>query len=53
LLLGIVPNGVLLPMLAAILLISAVKIWRHEYKTASAKRIYDVRSGSQADITPS
>jgi len=30
LLLGIVPNGVLLPMLAAILLISAVKIWRHE-----------------------
>jgi uncharacterized protein len=30
LLLGIVPNGVLLPMLAAILLISAVRIWRHE-----------------------
>jgi uncharacterized protein len=29
LLLGIVRNGVLLPMLAAILLISAVKIWRH------------------------
>ena len=30
LLLGIVRNGVLLPTLAAILLISAVKIWRHE-----------------------
>lgn len=29
LLLGIVPNGVLLPVLAIILLISAVKVWRH------------------------
>jgi uncharacterized membrane protein YfcA len=29
-LLGIVPNGILLPGLAAILLISAVKVWRHK-----------------------
>ncbi|WP_020179932.1 sulfite exporter TauE/SafE family protein [Methylopila sp. M107] len=29
LLLGVVPSGVLLPLLAAILLISAVKVWRH------------------------
>ncbi|WP_027668455.1 sulfite exporter TauE/SafE family protein [Rhizobium leguminosarum] len=29
LLLGIVPNGFLLPALAAILLISAIKVWRH------------------------
>lgn len=29
LLLGIVPNGILLPALAVILLISAVKVWRH------------------------
>lgn len=29
LLLGIVPNAVLLPALAIILLISAVKVWRH------------------------
>jgi uncharacterized protein len=28
-LLGLVPNGILLPALAAILLISAVKVWRH------------------------
>ncbi|TDR93076.1 sulfite exporter TauE/SafE family protein [Enterovirga rhinocerotis] len=28
-LLGIVPSGVLLPLLAVILLISAVKVWRH------------------------
>lgn len=28
-LLGIVPSGALLPLLAAILLISAVKVWRH------------------------
>ncbi|ANP88746.1 hypothetical protein BA011_09795 [Rhizobium leguminosarum] len=28
-LLGIVPNGVLLPALAVILLVSAVKVWRH------------------------
>ena len=28
-LLGVVPNAVLLPMLAAILLVSAVKVWRH------------------------
>ncbi|MBY3313856.1 sulfite exporter TauE/SafE family protein [Rhizobium laguerreae] len=28
-LLGIVPNGVLLPLLAVILLISAVKVWHH------------------------
>jgi uncharacterized membrane protein YfcA len=30
LLLGIVPNAVLLPVLAALLLISAVKVWSHE-----------------------
>ena len=30
LLLGIVPGAILLPMLAVILLLSAVKIWRHE-----------------------
>jgi uncharacterized protein len=30
LLLGLVPNYVLLPLLAALLLISAVKVWRHE-----------------------
>lgn len=29
LLLGLVPNGVILPALAVILLISAVKVWRH------------------------
>ena len=29
-LLGIVPNAVLLPMLAVILLVSAVKVWRHK-----------------------
>jgi uncharacterized membrane protein YfcA len=29
-LLGIVPSGVLLPLLTAILLISAVKVWRHD-----------------------
>ena len=29
-LLGLVPNSILLPLLAAILLISAVKIWRHK-----------------------
>ncbi|SDE89353.1 hypothetical protein SAMN04488117_101634 [Celeribacter baekdonensis] len=28
-LLGVIPSGVLLPALAAILLISAVKVWRH------------------------
>ncbi len=28
-LLGIVPSGVLLPLLAAILIISAIKVWRH------------------------
>lgn len=28
-LLGVVPNGVLLPVLAVILLVSAVKVWRH------------------------
>jgi len=30
LLLGVVPNSILLPGLAAILVISAVEIWRHE-----------------------
>ncbi|WP_315778652.1 MULTISPECIES: sulfite exporter TauE/SafE family protein [unclassified Bradyrhizobium] len=30
LLLGVVPSAILLPTLAAILLISAVKVWRHE-----------------------
>jgi uncharacterized membrane protein YfcA len=29
LLLGIVPNSILLPALAVILLLSAVKVWRH------------------------
>lgn len=29
-LLGVVPNGVLLPVLAVILLVSAWKVWRHE-----------------------
>jgi uncharacterized protein len=29
-LLGIVPGGVLLPLLAVILLVSAVKVWRHK-----------------------
>ena len=29
LLLGLVPSGVLLPLLAALLLVSAVKIWKH------------------------
>ena len=28
-LLGLMPNGVLLPLLAAILVLSAVKVWRH------------------------
>ena len=30
LLLGIVPNAVLLPLLAVILMISAIKVWLHE-----------------------
>jgi uncharacterized membrane protein YfcA len=29
-LLGIVPGAVLLPLLAVILLVSAVKVWRHK-----------------------
>jgi hypothetical protein len=29
-LLGMVPSAILLPLLAAILIISAVKVWRHE-----------------------
>jgi uncharacterized membrane protein YfcA len=29
-LLGFFPNYILLPMLAALLLISAVKVWRHQ-----------------------
>ena len=29
-LLGIVPNAVLLPMLALILIVSAVKVWQHK-----------------------
>jgi uncharacterized membrane protein YfcA len=28
-LLGVIPEGVLLPLLALILLISAIKVWRH------------------------
>jgi uncharacterized membrane protein YfcA len=28
--LGLVPNSILLPILAALLLVSAVKVWRHE-----------------------
>jgi uncharacterized membrane protein YfcA len=27
--LGIVPSGILLPALAAILIVSAIKVWRH------------------------
>jgi hypothetical protein len=30
LLLGVVPSAILLPILAAILVISAVKVWQHE-----------------------
>lgn len=30
LLLGVVPNAVLLPLLVALLLLSAIKVWRHE-----------------------
>ena len=30
LLLGIIPNGVLLPALAALLIASSVKVWRHK-----------------------
>ena len=33
-LLGLVANRVLLPLLAALLLISAVKVWRHEERAA-------------------
>ena len=29
-LLGIVPSNVLLPLLAAVLLLSAIKVWRHQ-----------------------
>jgi uncharacterized membrane protein YfcA len=29
-LLGLVPNALLLPLLAVILMLSAVKIWRHK-----------------------
>jgi uncharacterized membrane protein YfcA len=29
-LLGLVPNGVLLPLLATILVLSAVKVWKHK-----------------------
>ena len=29
-LLGLVPNAILLPLLAALLVISAVKVWRHK-----------------------
>ncbi|WP_095203522.1 sulfite exporter TauE/SafE family protein [Mesorhizobium carmichaelinearum] len=36
LLLGIVPNALLLPALAVILLISAVKVWRHASPASSA-----------------
>jgi len=30
LLLGVVPSAVLLPLLVALLLLSAVKVWRHQ-----------------------
>jgi uncharacterized membrane protein YfcA len=30
LLLGLIPNNILLPMLAALLVISAVKVWQHK-----------------------
>jgi uncharacterized membrane protein YfcA len=30
LLLGVVPNAILLPFLAALLVISSVKVWRHK-----------------------
>jgi uncharacterized protein len=29
-LLGLIPNGVLLPLLAALLVISALKVWTHK-----------------------
>lgn len=37
LLLGVVPSTVLIPILAALLLISAVKVWRHWSKTRSPR----------------
>jgi hypothetical protein len=33
--LGLVPSAVLLPSLAVILVISAVKVWRHRYRISS------------------
>jgi uncharacterized membrane protein YfcA len=38
-LLGLVSNGVLLPLLAALLLISSVKVWRHKYRDSEAQEI--------------
>jgi uncharacterized protein len=34
-LLGIVPSAVLLPLLAVILGLSAIKVWRHKYVGAA------------------
>ncbi|MGY1617206.1 sulfite exporter TauE/SafE family protein [Geodermatophilus sp. SYSU D00691] len=36
LLLGVVPTGVLIPVLVALLLASAVKVWRHRWSTVAA-----------------
>ncbi len=38
LLLGVVPDAVLLPALAALLVLSAVKVWRHELLDADRSR---------------
>ncbi len=38
LLLGVVPDAVLLPALAALLVLSAVKVWRHELPDADRSR---------------
>ncbi len=38
LLLGVVPDAVLLPALAALLALSAVKVWRHELPDADRSR---------------
>jgi len=40
-LLGVVPNSVLLPLLAAILVISAVQVWRHSKKKGTSIRSYN------------
>jgi hypothetical protein len=34
LLLGVVPDGVVIPVLVLILLVSAVRVWRHDERAA-------------------